>query len=65
MALVGWDDIPASDLVSPALTTLRIAKQGLGEMAMRMLLDRIAGRNAQQGIVIAPDPIWRATTPAV
>ncbi|MFC5422328.1 substrate-binding domain-containing protein [Bosea eneae] len=65
MALVGWDDIPASDLVSPALTTLRIAKQGLGEMAMRMLLDRIAGRNAQQGIVIEPDPIWRATTPAV
>jgi hypothetical protein len=35
----------------------------LGEMAMRMLLDRIAGRNAQQGIVIEPDPIWRATTP--
>lgn len=30
-----------------------------------MLLDRIAGRNAQQGIVIEPDPIWRATTPAV
>jgi len=63
IALVGCDDIPASDLVSPALTTLRIAKQDLGEMAMRMLLDRIAGRNAQQGIVIEPDPIWRATTP--
>ncbi|PZR87873.1 MAG: hypothetical protein DI537_25170 [Stutzerimonas stutzeri] len=28
-------------------------------------LDRIAGRNAQQGIVISPDRIWRATTPAV
>lgn len=63
MALVGCDDIPAASLVSPALTTLRVAKQDLGEMAMRMLLDRIAGRNAQQGIVIEPDLIWRATTP--
>lgn len=33
-------------------------------MAMRMLLDRIAGRNAQQGTVIEPDLILRATTPA-
>ncbi|MGO4170847.1 LacI family DNA-binding transcriptional regulator [Bosea sp. TAF32] len=63
IAIVGCDDIPAASLVSPALTTLRIAKQDLGEMAMRMLLDRIAGRNAQQGIVIEPDLIWRATTP--
>lgn len=63
IAIVGCDDIPASSLVSPALTTLRIAKQDLGEMAMQMLLDRIAGRNAQQGIVIEPDLIWRATTP--
>lgn len=65
IAIVGCDDIPAASLVSPALTTLRIAKQDLGEMAMRMLLDRIAGRNAQQGIVIEPDLIWRATTPTL
>ncbi|TCR67680.1 LacI family transcriptional regulator [Bosea sp. BK604] len=64
VAIVGCDDIPAASLVSPPLTTLRIAKQDLGEMAMRMLLDRIAGRNAQQGIVIEPDLILRATTPA-
>ncbi|MEZ2407338.1 LacI family DNA-binding transcriptional regulator [Bosea sp. RCC_152_1] len=65
IAIVGCDDIPAASLVSPALTTLRIAKQDLGEMAMQMLLDRIAGRNAQQGIVIEPDLIWRATTPTL
>lgn len=64
VALVGCDDIPAASLVSPPLTTLRIAKQDLGEMAMRMLLDRIGGRNAQQGIVIEPDLILRGTTPA-
>jgi len=63
VAIVGCDDIPAASLVTPSLTTLRIAKQDLGEMAMRMLLDRIAGRNAQQGIVIEPDLMLRATTP--
>ena len=31
-------------------------------MAMRMLLDRIEGRNAQQRIVIEPDLIHRETT---
>ncbi|RDJ19802.1 LacI family transcriptional regulator [Bosea caraganae] len=64
VAIVGCDDIPAASLVTPPLTTLRIAKQDLGEMAMRMLLDRIAGRNAQQGIVIEPDLILRSTTPS-
>lgn len=64
VAIVGCDDIPAASLVSPPLTTLRIAKQDLGEMAMRMLLDRIAGRNAQQRIIIEPDVMLRATTPS-
>lgn len=63
VAIVGCDDIPAAALVSPSLTTLRIAKQDLGEMAMRMLLDRIAGRNSQQGIIIEPDLMLRNTTP--
>lgn len=64
VAIAGCDDIPAASLVSPPLTTLRVAKQDLGEMAMRMLLDRIAGRNAQQRIVIEPDLMLRATTPS-
>ena len=49
-------------LVSPALTTLRIDKQELGELAMTMLLDRMAGRHTQHRVVIEPDLVVRAST---
>ncbi|MBS7741953.1 MAG: LacI family DNA-binding transcriptional regulator [Chelatococcus sp.] len=62
IAVTGCDDIPVAALVSPALTTLRVAKQDLGELAMRMLLDRIEERNTQHGILIEPDLIARQTT---
>ncbi|MBS7706835.1 LacI family DNA-binding transcriptional regulator [Chelatococcus asaccharovorans] len=62
IAVTGCDDIPVAAFVSPALTTLRVAKQDLGELAMRMLLDRIDGRNTQHGILIEPDLMARGTT---
>ena len=62
LSLIGCDDIAAAGLVTPSLTTLRVAKQALGELAMRMLLDRIEGRNAQQRIVLEPELIVRGST---
>ncbi|WP_114947060.1 substrate-binding domain-containing protein [Microvirga calopogonii] len=62
IAVTGCDDILLAGLVSPPLTTLRVAKEDLGELAMRMLLDRIEGRHTQHGIVIEPDLIVRGTT---
>ncbi|MFC0682194.1 LacI family DNA-binding transcriptional regulator [Lysobacter korlensis] len=44
VAVVGVDDIDASSLVSPALTTVRIPAQAIGRAAGELLLDRIAGR---------------------
>ena len=39
VSLIGFDDLPFCDIVSPGLTSLRVPKQELGQMAVRRLLD--------------------------
>ncbi len=41
-AIVGFDDIPLADVVSPALTTIRVNKYDLGRQAMNRLLQMLA-----------------------
>ena len=43
IGLVGYDDIPFSSLISPALTTIRLKKQDLGVESVKLLLSRING----------------------
>ncbi|TDW28296.1 LacI family transcriptional regulator [Rhizobium azibense] len=62
MALVGFDDIPIAELMSPALTTLRVHKREMGEAAVRLLLSRIVTKNKQHGVVIEPELMVRETT---
>ena len=44
IGLVGYDDIPFSPLISPALTTIRLKKQDLGGESVKLLLSRINGK---------------------
>lgn len=62
MALVGFDDIPIAELMSPALTTLRVHKREMGEAAVRLLLSRMITKNKQHGVVIEPELMVRETT---
>ncbi len=41
-AIVGFDDIPFADMVSPALTTIRVNKYDLGRQAMNRLRQMLA-----------------------
>jgi len=41
--LVGYDDIPFSSLISPALTTIKLKKQELGVESAKLLFSRING----------------------
>jgi len=41
--LVGYDDIPFSSLISPALTTIKLKKQDLGVESVKLLFSRING----------------------
>lgn len=62
IALIGFDDIAMAELLTPALTTLRVPKREMGESAVRLLLSRLATKNRQHGIVIVPELIVRETT---
>src|SRR5262249_7136262 len=44
LSIVGWDDVPYSSLVTPPLTTVRVPRYELGQVAAQKLLDLIAGR---------------------
>ncbi|TFG90183.1 MAG: LacI family transcriptional regulator [Candidatus Atribacteria bacterium] len=43
IGLVGYDDIPFSSLISPALTTIKLKKQELGVESAKLLFSRING----------------------
>jgi LacI family transcriptional regulator len=43
-AVVGFDDIPAAEVIEPALTTVRQPKLEMGDYAINMIVDKIEGR---------------------
>ena len=46
LAVVGYDDIPAAEVVEPSLTTVRQPKLEMGDYAINMIVDKIEGREA-------------------
>jgi LacI family transcriptional regulator len=46
LAVVGYDDIPAAEVIEPALTTVRQPKLEMGDYAINMIVDKIEGREA-------------------
>jgi LacI family transcriptional regulator len=63
VSVVGHNDMPYVDMLSPPLTTVRIAQRDMGEQAARLLLGRIADP-AMRGthIVLKPGLIVRGST---
>jgi LacI family transcriptional regulator len=54
VAVTGFDDIAAARRVSPELSTVRQPMRELGERAVRLLLDRIAGPDRARQCVVLP-----------
>lgn len=44
LAVVGFDDIPAAEVIEPGLTTVRQPKLEMGDYAINMIVDKIEGR---------------------
>jgi LacI family transcriptional regulator len=64
LAVVGHDDIRLAALVSPSLTTCRVACQELGEYAVQALIERIRDcPGGCQKIVLKPELILRESAP--
>ena len=62
IGLVGYDDIPFSSLISPALTTIRLKKQDLGVESVKLLFSRINGnRKKTKKIMLDVELITRGT----
>jgi LacI family transcriptional regulator len=64
LAIVGHDDIPIAELVSPALTTCRVPRYELGTMAVNALLERF--KDCPGGChqsVLQPELIIRESAP--
>ncbi len=47
MAVVGYDDIPAAEVVEPTLTTVRQPKLEMGDHAINFIIDRITGKTQE------------------
>lgn len=62
VAVVGHDDIAFARMFHPALTTLHVPKYDIGVNAMRILLDRIEGRNRHAEVIVRPELVVRAST---
>ena len=63
ISVVGHNDMPYVDMLSPPLTTVRIAQRSMGNRAARLLLDAIANPAARRRrVVLEPRLIERGST---
>ena len=63
VSVVGHNDMPYVDMLSPPLTTVRIAQRDMGNQAARLLLDAIADPAARrERVVLEPRLIVRGST---
>lgn len=62
IAVVSFNDISVAQFLSPPLSTVRLPSEEIGETAVELLLERMAGRELAKRITLATKPIWRAST---
>lgn len=63
LSVIGYDDIPFSDLISPPLTTVRQPVREIGECAARVLLEMLDGKEPEkQMYLFEPELIVRQST---
>ena len=64
LAIVGYDDTILASLVTPPLTTCRVAREELGRLAMGLLLERLGGcTEGCDKSILEPELIVRASAP--
>jgi LacI family transcriptional regulator len=62
IAVVSFNDISVAQFLNPPLTTVRLPSEEIGETAVELLLERVAGRELSKKITLASQIIWRAST---
>ncbi|MDQ6418415.1 LacI family DNA-binding transcriptional regulator [Paenibacillus sp. LHD-117] len=59
MAVAGFNDIPMAAFVTPSLTTVKVQTEMMGRMAVKLLLDRIGGREIPVQVTVPSKLIVR------
>lgn len=62
IAVASFNDISVAQFMSPPLSTVRLPSEEIGETAVELLLERMAGRELAKRITLASRPIWRGST---
>ena len=62
IAVASFNDISVAQFMNPPLSTVRLPSEEIGESAVDMLLERIAGRDIAKRSILAARTIWRGST---
>jgi LacI family transcriptional regulator len=62
IAVASFNDISVAQFLNPPLTTIRLPSEEIGETAVELLLERVAGRELAKRINLASRLIWRGST---
>jgi LacI family transcriptional regulator len=53
VSIVGFDNLPMCEMLDPPLTTMRVSKQQIGEIAMELLVDRVNNRRGPSTLKVS------------
>ena len=62
VAIASFNDISVAQFLNPPLTTVHLPSEEIGETAIELLLERMAGREIAKRIALASTIVWRAST---
>jgi DNA-binding LacI/PurR family transcriptional regulator len=62
LSVVSFNDIPFAEAAAPPLTTVQMPAREMGMLAMQLLLDRIAGREPSNDVVLGVSLVVREST---
>jgi LacI family transcriptional regulator len=62
VAIASFNDISVARFLNPPLSTVRLPSEVIGQSAVDMLLERVAGRETAKRAILASKMIWRGST---
>ena len=62
ISVASFNDISVAQFMNPPLSTVRLPSEEIGETAVELLLERVAGRELAKRITLASQLIWRGST---
>ena len=62
IGVASFNDVSVAQFLNPPLTTVHLPAEEIGETAVELMLERVAGRELAKQITLASRLVWRAST---